>query len=150
MCSFWLLLVYYLGWVGWGGKEGRWVRIIFVKIWGNSERKEKTTNNDWVLCPEYRILSKNVIGNLNEDCERLFKSSECLKLRSQGIPCLSLMLFPKKRLRSYQKDTCITMLSSFSRSVVSDSLRPHESQHARPPCPSPSPGVHSDSCPSSQ
>ena len=30
----------------------------------------------------------------------------------------------------------------FSRSVVSDSLRPHESQHARPPCPSPSPGVH--------
>ena len=38
----------------------------------------------------------------------------------------------------------------FSRSVVSDSLRPHESQHARPPCPSPTPGVHSDSHPSSQ
>ena len=33
----------------------------------------------------------------------------------------------------------------FSRSVLSDSLRPHESQHSRPPCPSPSPGVHSDS-----
>ena len=33
----------------------------------------------------------------------------------------------------------------FSRSVMSDSLRPHESQHARPPRPSPSPGVHSDS-----
>ena len=38
----------------------------------------------------------------------------------------------------------------FSGSVVSDSLRPHESQHARPPCSSPSPGVHSDSHPSSQ
>ena len=38
----------------------------------------------------------------------------------------------------------------FSRSVVSDSLQPHESQHARPPCPSPSPGVHSDSRPSSR
>ena len=38
----------------------------------------------------------------------------------------------------------------FSRSVVSDSLRPHESQHTRPPCPSPSPGVHSDSRPLSQ
>ena len=37
-----------------------------------------------------------------------------------------------------------------SHTVVSDSLRPHESQHARPPCPSPTPGVHSDSCPSSQ
>ena len=38
----------------------------------------------------------------------------------------------------------------FSRSVVSDFLRPHESQHARPPCPSPTPGVHSDSRPLSQ
>ena len=33
----------------------------------------------------------------------------------------------------------------FSHSVMSDSLRPHESQHARPPCSSPTPGVHSDS-----
>ena len=35
----------------------------------------------------------------------------------------------------------------FSRSVVSDSLRPHEPQHARPPCPSPTPGVHPNTCP---
>ena len=38
----------------------------------------------------------------------------------------------------------------FSRSVVSNSLRPHESQHARPPCPSPTPRVHSNSRPSSR
>ena len=38
----------------------------------------------------------------------------------------------------------------FSHSVVSDSLWPHEPQHARPPCPSPTPGVHSNSCASSQ
>ena len=37
----------------------------------------------------------------------------------------------------------------FSHSVMSDSLGPHESQHTRPPCPSPSPGVHSNSHPSS-
>ena len=37
----------------------------------------------------------------------------------------------------------------FSRSVVSDSLQPHESQLARPPCPSPTPGIHPDSRPSS-
>ena len=37
----------------------------------------------------------------------------------------------------------------FSHSVVSDSLRPHESQHARPPCPSPTPRVHSHLHPSS-
>ena len=34
----------------------------------------------------------------------------------------------------------------FSHSVVSDSLQPHESQHTRPPCPSPTPRVHSNSC----
>ena len=38
----------------------------------------------------------------------------------------------------------------FSHSVMSDSLQPHELQHARPPCPSPTPGVYSNSCPSSQ
>ena len=38
----------------------------------------------------------------------------------------------------------------FSLSVVSDSLRPHESQQARPPCPSPTPGAYSNSSPSSQ
>ena len=38
----------------------------------------------------------------------------------------------------------------FSRSVVSDSLQLHESKHTRPPCPSPTPGVHSDSRPSNQ
>ena len=35
----------------------------------------------------------------------------------------------------------------FSHSVVSDSLWPHEPQHARPPCPSPAPGVYQNSCP---
>ena len=53
------------------------------------------------------------------------------------------------------QDVSITVVTSFSsvqfsRSVVSDSLRPHELQLARPPCPSPTPGVHSDSRPSSQ
>ena len=49
-------------------------------------------------------------------------------------------------LRSLDKRCSV----QFSHSVVSNSLRPHELQHARPPCPSPTPGVHSDSCPSSQ
>ena len=40
-------------------------------------------------------------------------------------------------------------VSQFSHSVVSDSLWPLESQHARPPCPSPTPGVYPNSCPSS-
>ena len=47
--------------------------------------------------------------------------------------------------------TCIFISSvQFSRSVMSDSLRPHKSQHSRPACPSPTPGVHTNSCPSSR
>ena len=61
---------------------------------------------------------------------------------------------PRDRTRvSCIVDRCFTLQFSsvqFSCSVVSNSLWPHESQHARPPCPSPTPGVHSDSGPSSQ
>ena len=52
-----------------------------------------------------------------------------------------------KEERRYALDEDIVQ---FSRSVASNSLRPHESQHARPPCPSPTPGVHLDSRPWSQ
>ena len=41
-------------------------------------------------------------------------------------------------------------LVQFSRSVMSDSLQPHELQHARPPCPAPTPRVHPNPCPSSR
>ena len=44
----------------------------------------------------------------------------------------------------------ITSSVQFSHSVVSDSFRPHEPQHARPPCPSPTPRVHPNPCPSSR
>ena len=48
---------------------------------------------------------------------------------------------------SRSKNVCSIQLS---RSVVSHSLWPHESQHTRPPCPSPTPGVHPNSCPLSR
>ena len=54
----------------------------------------------------------------------------------------------KRKVASFIWDDWFSV--QFSRSVVSDSLRPHESQHARPPCPSPTPRVYSDSCPSSR
>ena len=53
----------------------------------------------------------------------------------------------------YQYSTMVNVwfsLVQFSRSVVSDSLRPHESQHTRPPCLSPTPGVQPNSCPLGQ
>ena len=66
---------------------------------------------------------------------------------------LVITLLPRRKrlLISWLQSPSAVIFSSvqFSRSVVSDSLRPHESQHTRPPCPSPTPGVHSDSRPSS-
>ena len=59
-------------------------------------------------------------------------------------------LFMVRVDRKQQKSVKPFRSDQISCSVVSDSLRPHESQHARPPCPSPTPGVHSDSRPSSQ
>ena len=58
------------------------------------------------------------------------------------VPALSETQEPLIRL------PCVSV--QFSCSVMSDSLRPHELQHTRPPCPSPTPGVHSDSWLSSQ
>ena len=55
-----------------------------------------------------------------------------------GLPHCRWILY---RL-SHQENPCIFPSVQFSRSVVSDSLRPHESQYTRPPCPTPTPGAH--------
>ena len=65
---------------------------------------------------------------------------------------LSLTVAYKVRWHSWLSSYFGLMISGqlFSRSVVSDSLRPHGLQHTRPPCPSPTPGVCSNSCPLSR
>ena len=66
-------------------------------------------------------------------------------------PCLLCHLHCRQILYPLSKvGSPIKVSDQFSHSVVSGSLRPHESQHTRPPCPSPTPRVYSDSRPSSQ
>ena len=79
-------------------------------------------------------LRKNLSGNL----------CNCQRPNWQQPKCLSTA----EKLNS----AVFLQFSSvqFSRSVMSDSLQPHELQHTRPLCPSPTPRVHSDSRPSSQ
>ena len=57
------------------------------------------------------------------------------------------MIFPSAKWGGFEDIQSSSF--QFSRSVMSNTLRPHESQHARPPYPSPTPGVYSNSCPSS-
>ena len=71
----------------------------------------------------------------------LFKLAGLVDLILQPDLITSLFKIPSSNL-------CLILSSvQFSHSVLSDSLRSHESQHARPPCPSPIPGVYSNSCP---
>ena len=71
-------------------------------------------------------------------------------MSSQVIYNLSPCLLHGKPFLAFQLSSVQFSRAQFSCSVVSDSLQPHESQHARPPCPSPTPGVHSNSRPSSR
>ena len=81
--------------------------------------------------------------------KRQLHYSNILFLRYTIRKILSYMI-PLYAMSTLNKCGCTEISVQFSRSVVSDSLRLHESQHARPPCPSPSSGVHSDTRPSSQ
>ena len=89
---------------------------------------------------------------------RVFSSDSSLHMRWPKYWSFSFSIRPSNEhpgLISFRMD-CLDLLAvqfssvQFSRSDVSDSLRPHELQHARPPCPSPTPGVHPNSCPSSR
>ena len=76
-----------------------------------------------------------------------------IKIDSQQGPTLyhrefcSILCNELSGKRNWKRiDTCISSVQ-FNHSVLSDSLPPRELQHARPPCPSPTPGVHPNSCP---
>ena len=86
-------------------------------------------------------------------------TSQSLKLRPMlwGPPGYKCFLCPPflvcgKKVQPPRPSLSTNQFSSvqFRGSVVSDSFQPHELQHTRPLCPSPTPGVHSNSAPSSQ
>ena len=106
--------------------------------------------------------SEKVGGGLSQGPHRLHGSEPCslvetqVQLGNSYLTSESLLkcrlikgAFPPIYVLSSTVVLCFLALQS-SRSVLSDSLRPHESQHARPPCPSLTPGVYSNTCPSSQ
>ena len=82
-------------------------------------------------------------------------TNEYLQNKEVTVKCSKMVELKKPRFMKLKKIFLnfkalpSTSVSQFSRSVVSDSLQPIESQHARPPCPSPTPEVYPNSCPSS-
>ena len=89
---------------------------------------------NYLIC-EQILLAKHMLSKGNTDRKPKPRGPQIggTKLQSRFIP--SAVQFSSVQ---------------FSRSVVSNSLQPHESQNARPPSPSPTPGIYSDSCPSSR
>ena len=100
--------------------------------WAHMETNDRTGWLPWGTLPN---MKKNLYLSFS-NCSQKFKQRKIYKFIL--------------RVHYYPDTKTIQSVSHFSHSVVSDSLRHHESQHARLPCPSPTPGVHSDSRPSSQ
>ena len=71
---------------------------------------------------------------------QIMKKFHCVKIKMKKIYFLL----------SLRGEKDLIALSQFSLSVMSDSLQPYGLQHTKPPCPSPTPGVYSNSCPSRQ
>ena len=112
------------------------------KTYYTSEMSQKEKDEYCILMHIYTEYRKIVLNNLFTGQQWRNRHRVDLWAWSEG----------KERVRYMERVIWKLTFSSvqFSRSVMSDSLRPHELQHARPPWPSPTPRVHSDSRSSSQ
>ena len=112
----------------------------------------KASGGDGIPVELFQILKDDAVKVRHSICQQIWNTQQWPQDQKRSV----FIPIPKKDkgkgCSNYRTIPLISRSSSvqFSRSVASDSLQPHESQHARPPCPSPTPGVHSDSCSSSR
>ena len=109
-------------------------------------------SRDITLPTKVHLVKAMVFPVVIYGCETwTIKKAECQRIDAFELWCWRRLLrIPWTARRSSQSILTEIRSDQISHSVVSDSLQPHESQHARPPCPSPSSGVHSNSRPSSR
>ena len=99
-------------------EQGNWIAISFSQRgWVNSQRIHENIPSN-----------TNFLGSANQNNSKIFTTVRMTVLKKRTVG---------NTVKIFQ----------FSRSVASDSLRPHELQHPRPPCPSPTPGVYPNPCP---
>ena len=102
----------------------------------------KASGGDVISAELFKILKYDV-KVLHSICQQIWKNQQ----EPQDWKRSVFILIPKK---GKVKECSNYHTAQFSRPVMSNSLRPQGPQHARPPCPSPTPGVYSNSCPLSQ
>ena len=130
------------GWDGWMASPTQW-----TWVWATSRRWWRT-GKPGVLQP---MRSQKVGYDLvTEQLLRFILSQKDIKMLHRNVGFTSKIRTQLIFQGQFAELLYLFLFHysvQFSRSVMSDSLGPHESQHARPPCPSPTPRVHSDSCP---
>ena len=124
--------------------------LLSIREWICSHSTCRHNSESYLGDDPNQILNKRLQRNIGGllDMYFLFKWQEEASAWSQCNGEVCNRQTTRSRHRTYEPSRLFTSVQ-LSRSVVSDSLRPHELQHARPPCASPTPGVHSDSRPSS-
>ena len=105
------------------GQKGNLSTFLSILLWTQNRSKKELTTLCWI---SYRREKKTKV----EAWGSMFFKNHCYNRNNLELGC------PIEKTSVW-----------FSRSVMSDSLQPHGLQHARPPCPSPTPGVYSNSCP---
>jgi len=155
--QFWFLVFIFLPWFLWLRLPKLcWIKVVrvlfsndmifYIENPNDSTRKLLELINDYSKVAGYKInthKSSAFLYSIYGEREREIKETIPFTIAMKRIKYLGIYL-PKETKDLYIRSDQI------SHSVVSDSLRPHESQHTRPPCQSPTPRVHSDSHPSSQ
>ena len=130
-----------------------WTRVFYVSCigrqilyyWATWEAPNHWIAREFPACTLIICTYNIIYGTCFSTCAVSFSNFCLVTKRNHSKVRLTL----NKKILIFSRN-CFFRSDQISRSVVSHSLQPHESQHARPPCPSPAPGVHSDSRPSSQ
>ena len=115
----------------------------------------KASGGDGIPAELFQILKDDAVRVLQSICQQIWKTQQWPQDWKRSIFIPVQRKGNAKECSNYHTIALISHASQFisvqlSCLVVSDSLQPHELQHSRPPCPSPSPGVHSNSRPSSR
>ena len=130
--------------------ESRWKEGILCSQLFKSSSVQHVVPWTWKLSPpgDFGLLAGQNSSFEADGCRQYINAAELLVRQNQKEETTEVFSFlAHMELNEYLLNWTVIQ---FSGSVMSDSLWPHELQHTRPPCPSPTPTVHSNSCPSSR
>ena len=109
-----------------------------------------TISKLFFIIQSYQIfLPRNVNTVFSTECKLIFAWLVIQSKKNTWKHSYNTWWLILSQLYSFIKKNVLKFMFSSVQSLSRVSLRPHESEHARPPCPSPTPGVYSNSCPSS-